>query len=52
MEELPELPLLAGQRPSSLNASGLIADGRRTTLSRHTHRVEAAIQIDLSDHRN
>ena len=27
--------LLAGQRPSSLNASGLIVEGRRTTRSYH-----------------
>ena len=26
--------------------------GRLSTLSRHTHRLEAAIQIDLSDYRN
>ena len=30
----------------------LAADGRLSTLNRHTHRLEAAIQIDLSDYRN
>ena len=37
-------PKLAGQRPSRLNASGLIVDGRRTTLTSHTRIREAAVQ--------
>ena len=35
-----ERPEMAGQRPSSLNASGLIVDGRRTTLSRWSSRTK------------
>ena len=34
-------PQLAGQRPSSLNASGLIGDGRSTTLSSPSTFVKA-----------
>ena len=34
-------PQLAGQRPSSLNATGLIVDGRSSTLSCHTLRCKA-----------
>jgi hypothetical protein len=39
--KLRDGPLMAGLRPSSLNASGLIGDGRRTTLSRSSSRYKA-----------
>ena len=37
---------LAGLRPSSLNASRSIVDGRRTTLCRHRGESEAAVETD------
>jgi hypothetical protein len=41
---------LAGQRPSRLNASGLVVDGRRATLTRRSGRSEAVVQIQGSGH--
>ena len=44
-------PELAGQRRSSPNASGLIVDGRRSTLSRQSAFSEAAVRRIRFNHR-
>ena len=48
MEHVALRRLVAGQRPSSLNASGLIGDGRSSTLLGHCAIHEPDIQVRLT----
>jgi hypothetical protein len=52
MERRGHRLVVAGQRPSTVNAIGLMVDGRSSTLSRHRRRSKAVIELELDDERS